>query len=84
MDPIVTKGSVVAIKQPCWSELVEGGFHIRVDHPSDLVLLDPNSDMTPVEWRLQSMIDENKSAMQWKEEGDAMFLEKRFRNALVL
>jgi hypothetical protein len=84
IDPIVTKGSVIGIKQPCWNELVDGGYHVRVDHPSDLVLLEPGSAMIPREWGTYEKIDRGKEAAQWKKEGDMMFLKKRFRKALVL
>ena len=39
---MITEGSVLAVKQPCWTKLVGGGYHIRVDHPSDVVLLGPS------------------------------------------
>jgi hypothetical protein len=84
VDAIVTEGLVIAIKQPCWSELVDGGYHVRVDHPSDLVLLEADAKLVPRDWRKKEKIDLEKNATQWKKEGDTMFLKKRFREALVL
>lgn len=85
VDPILTEGSIIAVKQPCWSELVDGGYHVRVDHPSDLVRLESNArSIIPKGWRSKEKIDQSKDAMQWKKEGDMMFLKKRFRGALVL
>jgi hypothetical protein len=84
VDGIVTEGSIVAVKQPCWSELVDGGHHIRVDHPSDLVLLKPGAALIPQAWRKTEKIDQGRDAFQWKKDGDMMFLKKRFRKALVL
>lgn len=84
VDAIITEGLVVAVKQPCWSELVNGGYHVRVDHPSDLMLLGSDTKLIPKEWDKKEKIDQGKDATQWKKEGDMMFLKKRFRRALVL
>lgn len=84
VDPIVTAGSILAIKQPCYSKLVDGGYHIRVDHPSDLVVLEPNDVIVPERWRQIQETSPSKDASQWKKEGDMMFLKKRFRKALDL
>ncbi|KAF2684893.1 SET domain-containing protein [Lentithecium fluviatile CBS 122367] len=83
IDAIVAEGSIVAVKQPCWNELVDGGYHIRVDHPSDLVLLEPGDALVPSKWRKKEKVDQSRDATQWKKEGDMMFLKKRFRKALV-
>ena len=82
IDPIIPQGSILAVKQPCWSGLVDGGHHIRVDHPSDLVLLKVDDAIVPEAWRDVEDVCLTKDTMQWKKEGDMMFLEKRFRKAL--
>ena len=84
IDPIIPKGSILAIKQPCWSKIPQGGYHIRVDHPSDLVLLDQGNEAVPKDWRRHGHFDASKDAAAWKKEGDMMFLKKRFRKALEL
>ncbi|KAL5389800.1 hypothetical protein DPSP01_002289 [Paraphaeosphaeria sporulosa] len=84
VDPIVTEGTILAIRQPCWTRLVDGGYHIRVDHPSDLVLLQPNDDLVPEAWRDDDGQNFKGDAAQCKKEGDMMFLKKRFRQALEL
>lgn len=84
IDPIITQGSVLAVKQPCWTRLVDGGYHIRVDHPCDVVLLRMGDSGVPSAWRNPENIDYTKDATQWKKEGDMMFLKKRFRVALEL
>lgn len=82
LDPIIPKGSVLVVKQPCWSRLPERGYHVRVDHPSDLVVLDQSDKAVPKIWRKNGAVDTSKNAMTWKKEGDLMFLKKRFRKAL--
>lgn len=81
IDPIVIQGSLLAIKQPCWSQLVDGGYHVRVDHPSDMVILKPEDDIVPETWR-ENNSSASKTPSQWKKEGDMMFLKKKFRQAL--
>ncbi|KAL5397756.1 hypothetical protein PMIN02_002044 [Paraphaeosphaeria minitans] len=84
VDPIVTEGAIVAVRQPCWTRLVDGGYHIRVDHPSDLVLLQPYDDLVPEAWKDDDGKASNGDAAQCKRDGDKMFLKKRFRQALEL
>ncbi|KAF2876203.1 hypothetical protein BDV95DRAFT_218944 [Massariosphaeria phaeospora] len=84
VDPILPKSTNLAIKQPCWSRLEGGGYHVRVDHPSDLVLIDSRDASLPESWRAIEKVDPTKDASQWKKEGDMMFLKKRFRSALKL
>jgi hypothetical protein len=81
-DPLLPIGSFLAVKQPCWSVLPTGGHHIRVDHPSDLVLLDTNEEVLPPAWRNTRSSNVNKTTPEWRKEGDSMFLEKKFRKAL--
>lgn len=80
----MTEGSIIAIRQPCWTRLVDGGHHIRVDHPSDLVLLGPDDDLVPETWKNEEGLISNTDATQCKKDGDMMFLKKRFRQALEL
>ncbi|PVI03785.1 SET domain-containing protein, partial [Periconia macrospinosa] len=84
VDPILTEGSIIAIKQPCWSRLGDSDYHIRVDHPSDLVILRPEDALVPKAWRRKEQIEAFKDAAQLKKEGDMMFLKKKFRRALDL
>jgi hypothetical protein len=83
-DPVLPNGSILAIKQPCWTKIPGGGYHVRVDHPSDYDLLDWEADGLPVAWRQGRAISPSKDAELWKKEGDRMFLKKLFRRALEL
>jgi len=81
-DPVIAKGLILAVKQPSWSVAPECGFHIRVDHPSDLIVVKPSSELVPTAWRKTLEIDGMKTVADWKKEGDMMFLKKKFRTAL--
>ncbi|KAF2033869.1 hypothetical protein EK21DRAFT_57881 [Setomelanomma holmii] len=82
-DPVLSKDSTLAIRQPRWTIAPYGGYYIRVDHPSDLVLLDLTAPLVPFEWRSLDKDIPSKTAAGWKKEGDMMFLKKKFRQALA-
>lgn len=84
IDPIVTEGSILAVKQPCWSKLIDGGYHIRIDHPSDFTLLKPDDELVPEAWKNEADQILGTDPHQCKKDGDMMFLKKRFRQALEL
>jgi hypothetical protein len=80
VDPLIPEGTVLAIKQPCWSSLPDGGYHVRIDHPTDIIFV--SESLVPEKWRGIRNIEESKDATKWKKEGDMMFLKKKFRKAL--
>ncbi|KAF2112352.1 hypothetical protein BDV96DRAFT_649151 [Lophiotrema nucula] len=82
VDPITPEGTLLAVKQPCWTRLADGGYHIRVDHPSDLTLLRSDDKLVPSAWRAVKEVDKSKNVTAWKKEGDMSFLKKQFRKAL--
>jgi hypothetical protein len=82
LDPVLAKGSIVAVKQPCWNVVADRVYHICVDHPSDLVFLRPDEKLVPTTWKRVENSTSMQTALEWKQEGDLMFLEKKFRKAL--
>lgn len=82
-DPVLSKDSMMAIRQPCWSITADGSYHIRVDHPSDFFLLEPSSKMVPSAWQREIVGRGKKTSTYWTKEGDSNFLNKRFREALA-
>lgn len=82
VDPIFSENDILAIKQPCWTRLVDGGYHIRVDHPSDCVKLAPDDFLIPQAWKANGRCIMDKTAKEFKTAGDVHFLKKRFRAAL--
>jgi hypothetical protein len=82
LEPIFPEDTVLVVKEPMWSRLVDGGYHIRVDHPSDILVLKADEELVPEVWKKKLELDLTKDATKWKKEGDMMFLKKRFRQAL--
>jgi hypothetical protein len=82
LDPVLAKDSIITVKQPCWSVVADRVYHICVDHPSDLVFLRPNEELVPTTWRRAENPTSMQTALEWKQKGDSMFLEKNFRKAL--
>jgi hypothetical protein len=60
----------------------DGGYYIRVDHPSDLMVLDADSKSLPPSCRIHKTVGYNRTAKDWRQKGDLMFLKKKFRKAL--
>lgn len=82
LDPILPEGTILAIKQPCWHRQLDGGIHIRVDHPSDLVIMKSDDKIVPEKWRRPEEFEDKMNAAKYKKQGDMMFLKKKFRKAL--
>lgn len=74
----------MAVKQPCFSRTANGDFHIRVDHPSDIVGLETSSEMIPNAWKEGPSVQKSLTASKCKWEGDTMFLKIFFWKALDL
>jgi hypothetical protein len=81
-DPAMPQDTILAIKQPCWTKVPRGGYHIRIDHPSDFGFVSAEDTMVPAAWRQDGAMAHSNDAAWWKKEGDVMFLKKRFRRAL--
>ena len=71
---ILPNGRVVAIKEPYYKASADGGCSLRVDHPSDLILLSPMHDCMPIAFSPPTR--EPMTAMQWKEAGNAAVARK--------
>ncbi|KAF4636904.1 hypothetical protein G7Y89_g1173 [Cudoniella acicularis] len=78
---ILKEGAVIVVKEPYFKTLGSGGYGIRVDHPSDVLWLDPDDPKMPVPWKPTST-KINKSAEQWKKAGNALFGAGEFNAAL--
>ena len=77
---ILPKGRVVAITEPYYKVSADGGCCLRVDHPSDIVLLSPMHDCIPIAFK--SSTSEPMTAMQWKEAGNMAVARKDFAIAI--
>lgn len=77
VDSVLPKSAVLAVKEPYY-EVTADGSMVRVDHPSDLVLLEPHDLLVPRQWRadhqsamtvseLKTMGDKALEECNWKE-----------------
>lgn len=67
---ILPKNIVIAVKEPFFKGTADGGFVIRIDHPSDAVFLEEDHAMYPDKWKV-SRQDLRSSSIAWKLEGNA-------------
>ncbi|KAJ3157087.1 hypothetical protein HDU89_002497 [Geranomyces variabilis] len=67
---ICPENAVFAIKEPYLKQSADGGVTIRVDHPSDLVVLDKDSPLIPLQWKSEIP---QKSALDLKAQGNLAF-----------
>ncbi|OCL07988.1 hypothetical protein AOQ84DRAFT_389153 [Glonium stellatum] len=80
---ILPCGRVVAIKDPYYKTSADGGYSVRVDHPSDILLLPPTSEFVPPSLGAD-IIDLQKTALQLKEEGNTAYKRKDYLEAIEL
>lgn len=80
LDKVLPQGAVVAIKEPFYKMTVDGGVTIRVDHPSDFILLETSDDLVPSEWRHQPQTQ--PTAAELKEKGNDAFAKKEWNEAV--
>lgn len=82
-DPreILPEGQVLIVKEPFYKSNVTGGTSVRVDHVSDVIFLGPGDDRVPPKWRPR-ITPANKTAMDWKEEGNTLLRGGEFRKAI--
>ena len=71
-EEILPTDALFAIKEPYFAVNANNGCSIRVDHPSDLVQLGLNETGAPEQLRAD-LAEQRKSALDWKEEGNAAF-----------
>lgn len=82
-DPrkILPKDQILIVKEPFNKSNVTGGTSIRVDHVSDVIFLSPSDSRVPLEWRSR-ITPVDKTAMDWKEEGNTFFRCSKFHEAI--
>lgn len=82
-DPrkILPEGQVLIVKEPFYKSNIAGGTSIRVDHVSDVIFLSPDDNQVPLKWQSR-IIPVNKTAMDWKEEGNTLFRDGEFHEAI--
>lgn len=79
IDKVLPKGTIVAVKEPYFKATADGGVMVRVDHPSDFVLLEPRDSLVPSEWRRAPKAATTGSEL--KEKGNAAFKQGNWQEA---
>ena len=71
-DHVLPIDLVFAIKEPCYKISVDGGYCVRVDHPSDLIRLRSTDELFSKQFLLgvQAL---SKSATKCKNDGNAAY-----------
>jgi hypothetical protein len=65
---VLPEGTVVSVKEPFYHMEDDGRYALRVDHPSDMVVLDPRHKLYPEQW--QDCDETQMTALGWKLEGN--------------
>ncbi|TIA63867.1 hypothetical protein D6C77_01814 [Aureobasidium pullulans] len=79
-DQTLHSGDVLAIKAPYLRSMVGGGAILSAYHPSDVFVLERDHQLYPAKWR-KSGSHVNKSAAQWKTDGNEALKDKNFHKA---
>jgi hypothetical protein len=71
----VPQGSILAVKEPYYKYSGDDDYMICVDHPSDIILLEPDDPLVPSAFQSDepSVL---KTALEWRQAGDKAFIEK--------
>ncbi|KAK4502484.1 hypothetical protein PRZ48_005909 [Zasmidium cellare] len=82
-EQILPKGQLLAVKEPYYKVTADGAPMVRVDHPSDFVILRPEDSAIPLQLRpkLLELVD---SPSAWKAKGNAAFKARDYRGAIEL
>lgn len=60
---------VCVVKEPYFKVMNDGGYSLRVDHPSDVIWLAPDDERIPLRWRAR-ISEFEKIAETLKKEGN--------------
>ncbi|KAL1851368.1 hypothetical protein Daus18300_012549 [Diaporthe australafricana] len=77
---VLSKGAIIAVKEPYYKFTTNAGPHIRIDHPSDLVFLNSDDNLVPSSFAPVSKDDSTPEAM--KENGNAAFKQRDWKAAV--
>lgn len=76
---ILPEGTVVTVKDPFYHMEEDGRYALRVDHPSDIIILEHRHKLRPEQW--QDREATQMTALQWKLEGDRAFQREEYLEA---
>lgn len=81
-DSVLPQGAIVAVKEPYFKATADGGVTVRVDHPSDFVLLKASDSLVPPQWRREPKA--NLTGSRLKEAGNNAFKQGGWQEACEL
>lgn len=55
-EEVLPRGTVLAIKEPWFRRAQDGGVVIRVDHPSNAMIVDTTNPLVPAAWRAKQVV----------------------------
>ncbi|KAG9663163.1 SET domain-containing protein, partial [Aureobasidium melanogenum] len=76
---VVPEGTVVTVKEPFYHLEGDGRYVLRVDHASDMVVLDQHHKLCPEQWQNREEIQ--LTALEWKREGNKAFVREEYPEA---
>ena len=80
-EDVIREHSVCIIKEPYFKSIGHGNDVLSVDHVSDLLWLTEDDERIPLQWRPRiSQLD--KSAVEWKEEGNEAITNGKIQEAI--
>lgn len=79
LNDVLPKGGIVAVKEPYFKATADGGVTVRVDHPSDFVLLKPHDPLVPSQWKTGPQVA--LTECQLKEKGNTAFKHGNWQEA---
>lgn len=80
-EELLPEDAILAIKEPYYIANANGSYSLRVDHPSDLVQLSLLDTQVP-RGVCADLIKVDKSALDWKNEGNLAYSAENYLSAL--
>ena len=80
-EELLPEDAIFAIKEPYYQINGEGSYSLRIDHPSDLVRLSARDPRVP-QGICADMTENDKSALDWKTEGNTAYSAGQYLLAL--
>ena len=78
---IIAQNAICIIKEPYFKVMNDGGYGLRVDHVSDINFLSEEDERIPLDWRPR-FTPVNRTAKQWKEDGNAALKAGKLNKAI--
>jgi hypothetical protein len=78
---IIDTGTIMIVKEPYYKVMGDGEYGIRIDHLSDVIILDENDDRVPAAWQPR-FTELDRSAESFKSQGNTAMGDGRYWDAI--